>query len=89
MMHRVTPTRSENFRCVNLPVISARYCTVEVFPVPVSPTNRTGSPLVTHTESCSKSTEDGRVAANVCLPLWGKYTSNMEALILFIYYFSI
>lgn len=52
-----------------LPVIWARYWTVEVLPVPVSPTKSTGSPLTTHTASCSINTADGRVAAKVCFAL--------------------
>lgn len=51
------------------PVTLARCCTVEVFPVPVSPTRRTGSPLNTHSASCSSSTAEGRVAANVWFSL--------------------
>lgn len=52
-----------------LPVMWAKYWTVEVLPVPVSPTNRTGSPLLTHTASCSIRTEEGRVAAKVSFSL--------------------
>lgn len=51
------------------PVSFARYWTVEVFPVPVSPTRRTGSPRLTQTASCSSRTAEGRVAANVWLSL--------------------
>lgn len=60
------------FRCCELssPVTPARCCTVEVLPVPVSPTNRTGSLLATHTATCSSSTEEGRVAANVWFSLF-------------------
>ena len=52
------------------PVTLVRCCTVEVFPVPVSPTSSTGSPLATHTANCSSSTAEGRVAANVWLSLF-------------------
>lgn len=54
---------------LSLPVSFARYWTVEVFPVPVSPTRRTGSPRLTQTASCSSRTAEGRVAANVWLSL--------------------
>lgn len=68
--HRVKPIALHPHRDMSSPVTLARCCTVEVFPVPVSPTRRTGSPLATHTASCSSSTADGRVAANVWLYLF-------------------
>ena len=61
-------------------MMPARYWTVEVFPVPVSPTSRTGSPWFTQTASCSRSTADGRVAANVWFSLRGEHALGGTAL---------
>lgn len=68
----IKPCKELTTSCMLLssPVTLARCWTVEVFPVPVSPTRRTGSPLVTHTDSCSSRTAEGRVAANVWLSLF-------------------
>jgi len=43
---------------------SARYCTADVFPVPVSPTSSRGSLLPTATAMRSSSDVAGRVKAN-------------------------
>ena len=42
----------------NLPSCSARYCTEDVLPVPVSPTSKTGSWFLTHTATLSNKTLD-------------------------------
>lgn len=65
-------------RFLSSPVTLAKCWTVEVFPVPVSPTRRTGSPLFTHTANCSSSTAEGRVAANVWLSLFMAKTKHVQ-----------
>ena len=47
------------------PSCLAKYCTDDVFPVPVSPTNKTGSLLLTQTATSSSKLTDWRVNANL------------------------
>lgn len=50
------------------PVLSARYCTAEVLPVPVSPTSNTGSTHATQQATRSSKHAAGRVKAKLSPP---------------------